>query len=229
MICNFRVNRSTIKQWLLLLAICWCAVPLAAEPGADWKLRRDRDSIQIYTSAVEGSRYDAVLSRSIVQDVRLSALVALLMDFAACPQWVDKCVESYVYKKISDTELLVYTHNNLPFPIKDRDVLSRVLWHQDPESFEVSMDSEATADILPREKGIVRLLEASVSWRFSPLPNGSVEVTNQAHINPGSRLPGWIVNMLLVDTPYETMKSFVAEVRKTKYRDAEVSFITEPD
>lgn len=203
-------------------------MPFAAEPGADWELRRDRESIQVYTSAVDGSRYDAVLSRTIIPDVRLSALVALLKDSEACPRWADKCVESYVHKKISDTELLVYTHNNLPFPIKDRDVLSRVTWYQDPKSFEIIMNSEATADILPGKKGKLRLLEANVSWRFSPLPNGSIEVINQAHINPGSRIPGWVTNRLLVDTPYETMKSFVAEVRKTKYRDAEVSFVTEP-
>ena len=213
---------------ILLLAVSWSVAPFAAEPGADWKLRRDRNSIQVYTSVVDGSRYDAVLSRTIVQDVRLSALVALLQDSEACPRWADKCAESYVYEETSDTELLVYTHNNLPFPIKDRDVLSRVTWQQDAESFEVTMNSEATADILPREKGKLRLLDANVSWRFSPLPNGSVEVINQAHINPGSRLPGWITNRLLVDTPYETMKSFVAEVRKTKYQDAEVNFVTEP-
>ncbi len=213
---------------ILLLAIGWSVAPFAAEPGSEWKLRRDRESIQIYTSSVEGSRYDAVLSRTIMQDIRLSALVALLRDSEACPRWADRCVESYVYEKITDTELLVYTHNNLPFPIKDRDVLSLVTWLQDPESLEVTMNSEATSDILPGKKGKLRLLEANVSWHFNPLPNGSVEVINQAHINPGSRLPGWVINMLLVDTPYQTMKSFVAEVRKTKYKDAEVSFIIEP-
>ncbi len=217
-----------MKQAILLLAICWCAAPFAAEPAEDWKLRRDRESIQVYTSAVEGSRYDAVLSRTIMHDVRLSALVGLLKDSEACPRWADKCAESYVYEKISDTELLVYTHNNLPFPIKDRDILSHVTWHQDPETLDVIMNSEATVDILPRKKGKLRLLSASVSWQFNPLPDGFVEVINQAHINPGSRLPGWITNRLLVDTPYETMKSFVAEVRKPKYRDADVSFINEP-
>ena len=169
-----------------------------------------------------------MLSRTIIQDVRLSALVALLKDSEACSRWADKCAESYVYEKISDTELLVYTHNNLPFPIKDRDVLSRVTWQQDTDSLAITMNSEATADILPRVKGKLRLLEANVSWQFSPLPNGSVEVINQAHINPGSRIPGWITNMLLIDTPYQTMKSFVAEVRKTKYQDAEIIFVTEP-
>lgn len=216
------------QRLVLLLATCWSVAPFAAEPGVEWELRRDRDSIQIYTSAVEGSRYDAVLSRTIVQDVRLSALVALLKDSEACARWADKCAESYVYEVISASELLVYTHNNLPFPIKDRDVLSRVKWLQDPDSLEVVMNSEATADILPRKKGKLRLLEANVSWQFSPLPNGAIEVINQAHINPGSSLPGWITNRLLVDTPYETMKSFVVEVRKTKYQNAEFDFITEP-
>ena len=37
--------------------------------------------------------------------------------------------------------------------------------------------------------------------------------------------PGWVTNMLLVDTPFETMKSFVAEIQKPRYRNALVSFI----
>jgi hypothetical protein len=60
------------------------------------------------------------------------------------------------------------------------------------------------------------------------LSDGRVEISNQAHVDPASPLPGWVTNMLLVDTPFVTMQGFVAEIKKPEYRDASLSFIMEP-
>jgi len=109
-------------------------------------LQRDRNGIQVYTRAVEGSPYNEVRAVTVMENLRLSALVALIEDDPACADWAD----------------------------------------------------------------------------------GKVEIQNQAHINPGSPLPGWITNMLLVDTLFLTMEAFVQEVMKPEYRDAQISFITEP-
>lgn len=214
----------------LLILCLGCAVSGSATADTEdaWKLRRDKAGIQVHTRKVEGSPYAAVKSTTILQGVRLASLVALLEDVEACPDWADKCAESYVHQRISDTESYIYTHNAMPFPIKDRDILAHVIWRQDPVTFEVVMNSEATTGILEKVKHRLRLTHAKASWRFRPLPSGDVEVITEAHIDPGSSLPGWITNMLLVDTPYQIMKSFAAEVVKAKYRDAAVSFIQEP-
>ncbi|MDG1024494.1 MAG: hypothetical protein P8N94_12385 [Gammaproteobacteria bacterium] len=63
------------------------------------------------------------------------------------------------------------------------------------------------------------------SWHFIPLADGAVSISNEAHIDPGSVLPGWLRNMLLVEAPFETMKAFVAEVKNLKYQDAQLSFV----
>lgn len=202
---------------------------LAENSDLQWELKKDREGIQVYTTKVGGSPYDAVLAKTKVTGTRLSSLVALLRDAEACADWADKCVESYVFKELDETEALVYTHNDLPFPVKDRDVLAHVFWQQDKDSLQVSMHSKATDGILAPVKGRLRLTEAESSWEFNPLPNGEIEILNQTHINPGSSLPGWVTNMLLVDTPFATIKAFVTAVKSEKYRDAQVSFVTEPE
>ncbi|MDA0688772.1 MAG: START domain-containing protein [Proteobacteria bacterium] len=211
---------------ILIAVLCLCGSQLSAQE--EWELKRDRDGIQVYTRSVSGSPYDEVRAEAVVQGVRLSALVALVMDAEACAEWADRCAESYVIDELSDTEVLVYTHNDLPFPVKDRDVVSLARWEQDPETFTVRMVSEAVAGHVEEKSGRQRLTEADVSWHFEPLADGSVRVINQAHINPGSSLPGWVTNMLLVDTPFETMKAFLEEVRAPHYARASISFVTEP-
>jgi len=225
---------STSKLFTTAL-LCGCSVlaSLYSPKGLhaaeeNWDLKRDRDGIQVYTSKVEGSKYDAVKTVAIIEDVRLASLAALISDAEACADWADRCAEAYVVEAISESEFYTYTHNDMPFPVKDRDVVAHVKWSQDAETLEVVMESTAVVGKVEEQRGRLRLREAIAHWRFLPLQNGSVEISNDAHINPGSNLPGWVTNMLLVDTPFVTMEAFIQEVRKPKYRDAEVSFIREP-
>jgi len=213
---------------VLLALVVSCGVTLTVNADSAWQLRKDKAGIQVYTKSVDGSPYDAVRAVTQADNIRLMSLVALLDDVAACQDWADQCVESTVRNRISDTEAYVYTHNDLPFPVKDRDVLAHVVWSQNSDDHEVVMSSQATTGLMDKVKGRLRLTEAKTSWRFKPLGSGQIEVSNKSHINPGSSLPGWITNMLLVDTPYETIKSFVEEAAKPKYQNAEVSFIVEP-
>ena len=214
--------RFVVITFLFVLPVIGVAAEL------EWELKRDRDGIQIFTRSVEGSPYDAVRSVTEIEGVRLSALVALIEDAEACADWADRCAESYLVEQLSETESLVYTHNDMPFPVKDRDVLAHVVWQQEPDSLTVSMQSTATVGRMEEVSGRLRLTEANASWVFEPLQNGKVRITNEAHIDPGSALPGWVTNMLLVDTPFETLKAFVAEVRSSKYSNAEIGFVQEP-
>ncbi len=199
----------------------------AAEEQA-WELRRDRDGIQVHTRAVAGSPYDEVRTTTRLEGVRISSLVALIEDAQACADWADRCAGSYLFERLSETESLVYTHNDMPFPVKDRDVLAHVIWTQDADTLAAQMNSTAVIGRLDEVRGRLRLTQAKARWSFVPQADGSVLVSNEAHINPGSALPGWITNILLVDAPFETMKSFVREVRKPKYAQAQLSFIQEP-
>lgn len=210
---------------LLLMTICFSQLVVAQE---QWELRKDEDGIQVYTRKVDGSPYDAVRATTVVENTRLSAMVALVEDTDACADWVDRCVESYLHERISQTEAHIYTHSNLPFPVKDRDMVAIMKWTQDSSTLEVIMESEATTGVMDEVRGRVRLIDGEVSWHFKPLGSGRVEVTNHAHIDPNGPLPGWLVNLLLVDTPFETLKSFIAEIAKPKYNNANIAFIQEP-
>lgn len=198
----------------------------AAEEKRD--LGKDRDSIQVYSRAVEGSAYAQVKTTTVLESVILASLVSLIEDVETCTIWADKCAESNVFERINETEAYVYTHNGIPFPVKDRDVLAHVQWEQDSGSLQATMNGVAMSGMLDEVRGRLRLTQATARWTFLPLESGTVEISNTAHINPGSNLPGLVTNMLLVDTPFETMKAFVAEIAKPKYQNAPVGFIREP-
>lgn len=211
---------------LLVLGVMVTSSLLASD--FEWQLKRDLDGIQIYTRKVEGSAFRAVRGVTILEDTRLSSLVALILDADACPRWGDRCAKSSVFEQQTDIAALVYTLNDMPWPVADRDVLAQVNWSQDPGTLALRMKSSATVDILDARKGVVRLTKADASWFFTPVGNGNVEVVTEAHLNPGGPLPGWVTNMLLIDAPFKTLVNMREVVVDEKYKVAEVGFVREP-
>ncbi len=175
---------------------------------SEWQLRRDRDDIQVYRGDVRDSSYDAVRAVTTIENTSVEALAAFLTQSESCPEWSRSCKESYIIEQQSPTEALVYSHNNLPFPFKDRDVVSQVEWQQDESGDTISLISHAVVGVVEEYSDRVRLTHAEVNWRFTTLDNGRVRIENTAHINPGNSLPSWLTNMLLIDTPYQSLKVF---------------------
>ena len=75
---------------------------------------------------------------------RRSSLGGLIEGASACADWADRGAESYLLERLSDSESLVYTHNDLPFPVKGQDVLAQVKWTEDSATFEGMMNRGAT-------------------------------------------------------------------------------------
>jgi len=193
-----------------------------------WQLERDKQGVQIYTRSVKGSPYDEIKGVTLVT-AKLSSLVALIRDTEACSDWADLCKESKLHESISATEHYIYTLNDLPWPVANRDVLAHVIWRQNPEDLQVTMQSQATTGLLEKNKGTVRLTQAKASWIFKPLGDGKIEVTTMAHVNPGGPLPGWMTNLFLIDSPFNTLVKLKKAVNQPKYEQASVAFIRDPE
>ena len=159
-------------RFFVLLLLGSTSIGLLSAEDEAWKLRRDREGIQVYTRSVAGSPFDAVRATAVVETVRLTSLVALIQDAEACPEWADRCAESYLIEQLSENESLIYTHSDMPFPVKDRDVVVHVSWSQDPVTLEVMMNSVAITGRIDEVRGRLRLTDARAIWRFTPLPSG---------------------------------------------------------
>lgn len=217
---------------LLLIQLFFVAPQLAQAQISgvdyDWKVKRNKDNIQIATSKVTGSPYKAVRGEMTIKG-SVAELVALVDDLPNCDRWADLCKYSEVVKKLSATERYVYIYNRVPFPIKDRDVVARIRWSKSSESGKVTMHSVATegelsANLKPLNRRAVRIKQAVSQWHFTPLDGGFVKVENFAHINPNGPTPAWLTNMLLVNSPFKTMRSMRAIIEAGDYAGAELMF-----
>jgi len=221
--------RRTYKFYLVCLMVFCTSSVARAQPldfNFDWKLKRDRDGIQVYLSRVKGSKFKAIRSTMDVK-AQTNSLVALVMDLPNCSNWAAMCKEAYIQQRLSLTESYVYTRNDIPFPVRDRDVVALVKWSQDRISGKVSMVSRATKGKFPKKKGIIRIEDAVSEWHFTPLKDGLVRVESFAHIDPNGVTPAWLTNMLMVDSPYKTMKNMRNILREGDYKDAQIAFLSD--
>ena len=211
-----RANRCRAATALWLLCSCSLAAAAAA-PAAEeaaWRLEREADGIRVWTRPVADSRHRAIRARMIVA-APLEKIVGILRDTDACRDWARYCAEARVHERLGEAEAYVYTLNDMPWPLADRDVVSRVRWHEEPETGVVHMDAEATEGVVERTPGRVRLTDASSHWTLRPRPDGRLEVTTEAHIEPAGPVPAWITNRLLVDAPFRTMQQLRALAGET--------------
>jgi hypothetical protein len=217
-----------IIQCAVTVLVCCSFTSLAfAAEQLDWREARQDDSITISVSDVEGSKHQAVRAEMTIK-ASLNALVGLISDTSACPELAALCQRATVHERISETELYVYSFNDIPWPVSDRDALAHVTWQQDPNDLTVTMMAMPTDGILAETKKAVRIIDGVTSWTFKPLGNGQVSVTSQAHIDPRGPIPAWLTNRLLIDAPFDTMLSLRKIIESGRYADQHFDFIREP-
>ena len=154
---------------------------------------------------------------------RAESVAALIMDLDNCTQWAPLCKEAYVQERISQSENYVYSRNNIPFPGVDRDAVTHVLWSRDSDGA-IIMKSYAVDGRVPKVKGVIRIKHAVAKWRLTSQDGGMLLIESFAHVNPASSMPKWLLNRLLLGSPFKTMKNIRKRMSEGLYKDAVLSF-----
>ncbi len=193
-----------------------------------WQLKKFGNGISIYTRTTENSKYKEL--KSVFQiKTSLSSIIALLNDFESYPQWVYRCEKSKAIKKDSDKHLIRYQSIMAPWPVDNRDMVLDVNSYQDEKTKIVYQKVICLPDYISPVAGHVRIREFRAQWTLKPLKNGMVEVEYELLVNPGGNIPAWIVNMAVVDGPFETSVNMKEWLMKDKYQKTVYSFITNPE
>jgi hypothetical protein len=207
-----------------LLALCLFAAP--AHAATDWQLaREDRDrNIQVFVRGEPGQPYHAVYALTRLQ-VPASAVLAVLQDVPAAPEWVVRVSESRLLRREGD-QRWVYSNYQLPYPFLARDaVLHSVIRHG--AGGVVSMDTVAVPDMVPLRARHVRLTGFHSLWTITPEANGWVKVELWGEGNPGGYIPSWLFNYSLPDEPVQTLRNLRRMALRPKYQP-DVPALPEP-
>ena len=194
--------------------------------NSDWVLEKEEEDIQlkIYTREIPGSSLKE-FKGVMFTETTLTALAALLLDNNAAPKWMHQCEKFEIVEQIDPLNAVIYFVNGAPWPVSDRDAVISSSMSQDPKTFALRIDVDAITDRLPKNDDYVRIPRMTGFWAFSPLADGKIEITYQAHVEPGGSLPAWLANSVVVDTPYHTMSNMLDMLKLEKYQQADIPFV----
>jgi hypothetical protein len=193
--------------------------------SGQWELVKDEDGIKVFLKTVAGSKIKAFKAVTRINS-SLDSILAVLYDTDACPKWVHNCRQGTTLRNLGFYEAYIYQVINFPFPVKDRDLILHTEMTQDPETKDVTINLHSVPDYIADTKNL-RIKKSTGYYFLEPSSDGTVEVTWQLYTDPGGGVPKWIVNSLLVDTPFKTFENLKKIVYEKKYQNAKLEYSSE--
>jgi START domain len=202
-----------------------CSIVTMGSAKAQWELVKDENGIKVFLRTVPGSKIKEFKGVTNINS-SLDSIVAVLDDTEACPKWVHNCKDPVKLSEISFNEGYVYQVIDFPFPVKDRDLILHSVMTQNADTKQVTIRLVAVPDYISETKNL-RIKRSDGFYLLKPLPDGSIEVAWQHHTEPGGGIPKWLVNSLLVDTPFKTLRNLRQIVKEEKYQRARLTYSSE--
>jgi hypothetical protein len=181
-------------------------------------LRKDKDSIRVYTCDNDNSRFKTIRA-TVTMNATLSQVASVIMDVEKYDAWQFNTIHSKLLDNPSTVDVTFYSEVKAPWPIANRDLIIRIQLSQDKKTKVVSLTCNSLPKYLPEKSKIVRVPFSKASWTLTPLASNQVKIDYSIEINPGGAVPPWMVNLVCAQAPYESFRNFKSRLASKKYND----------
>lgn len=217
-------------MYMKKLIIIFCLAMLASLAGKgqeDWKLKVNKEGIEIYTKpSLLNAKLKAIRVRCVLP-ATLTQLVYVVLDVNTGAEWVYSTKSSTLLRQVSPAEVYYYSEVTLPWPCSNRDFVAHLTARQDPRTKVVTIDGPTIDGMVPEKENIVRVSKSSGKWVITPLANRSVRIDYTLETDPGGSLPAWLVNLFVTKGPLETFRKLKEHIEKPAYRNVKLPFIVD--
>ncbi len=208
-----------------LISISFFLFSLSLSGQDGWEMVKQKEDMTVYIRQPEGSAFKEVKIDGQIK-CTLSEIVKAIEDVEAQSDWVESTIEAKILERKSSGTFVFYQGTDMPYPVKDRDVVMQYTRTQDPQSKEVQIDFVNVEGYKEKSSKYVRIPELHSSYKFIPEEDGNISVNYKLKIDVGGTMPKWVVNMAITKGPIDTMEALFEAIRKGKYTDAVIEGVT---
>ena len=179
----------------------------------EWELKKEKNNIKVFIRYSEGSNVKEI---RVITSVKASVeeLVETVYDIDSYPEWVSNLETAKILETVSEREIYYYYQADVPWPFSNRDDVMRFVMEENSDNEGVTIIISGHPDYIPEKDKIVRLTLNKGHWRFTPLLNGETEIDYIFFTNEGKGYPNWIINMFVVDGPFDMVSKLKEYVIK---------------
>ena len=190
-----------------------------------WVLKKEANGIQVFLRNTPGSALKSF--KGVINiPARLSTLVAVIEDTKVYPQLLQKCKSARDIKIIGNNQSYKHIITDMPWPVKDRDMIVHSVMQQNKQSKQVEIKMKAAPKMLPLTAGKVRITTMAGRWLLIPEKNGT-KVIYEMNVDPAGNLPKWLVNTIPIDMPLNTLNNLRVLVKRPVYKQVKHAFIVD--
>lgn len=199
--------KKTILFSLLLLGF----LPIKAQDK--WELKKNENGIEVYTkkSPIGNLKELRVICEL---DATKEQLISTLQDIPNYNEWVFSNKKSVILKAINPQKIIYYTESNLPWPIKDRDLVVELDINDTTKI--LNIQAKSLPDYLPKSSKFIRVPYSLAVWKVTQAPNNKLKVDYTFSVDPGGSIPVWLVNATLAIGPYNSFAK-LRDLLRMKY------------
>lgn len=186
-----------------------------ALPGIaqEWELDKQRDGVSVFSRHLTNN----LLQIKALTTVKAGheAFIRLLDDTEHCAKWIANCKKIEVVAAPDQANRLVHTFFSAPWPIHDRDMVTRYIITQHQSFLEIQVRD--AGQTFPIEPDHVRMTDVSGQWRLEEMPDDTMTVSYIGSGSPGGKIPDWLAKGALLDSIFETFKKLKTVIRDPQY------------
>ncbi len=184
-------------------------------PADDWKLKKEKSGIAVYTRSIEGSDFDEFKAETVIENANIYDVLNVLMDVENYVNLYPDCYNPEILEQKGKWNNIHYIVSKAPFPVKDRDGVNEITTTFDEKGNSARVTIKPLPDYIPEKKGIVRIQKGAGFWQLTE-ENSNVTIVYQYHGDPAGDIPAWLANSFVVTHPYKTMINMRNMIKSNK-------------
>lgn len=181
----------------------------------DCKLKKDQDSIKVYTCHTDTSRFKSIIAEFTLR-ATLDQLARFVLEIPHYTSWQFNTIESKTIRKISASEQIYHTVIEAPWPVTNRDMVVHIKIKHDQDSHSMIITTESEAGIFREVDGYVRVPSSRGKWVVTQKNKNQLQINYTMQIDPGGSVPVWLVNWVCAQAPYQSFKNLKTILEKRK-------------
>lgn len=180
-----------------------------------WELTLDKEGIKVYTRKTDSV---AVKEYKVTMKVKapIDTVLKKVLDIKNLKYWSYRIAESELVKKINDSTWIFYIHNDIEWPVKDRDHVSKVQLLKRNEDYTILLTPYN--NFVREKKDVVRLTKFRGVWTLKKLDSNHTQVTQQLYGDLDSNIPSFLINLMLTKAPFRTFKNMRAQLEAKAFK-----------
>ncbi len=195
----------------------------------DWRLKKEKDGIQIYTRWIEAEGERKARQMHAVMELKasLNAAVISITDDSQVKSWLNRAKKYYHFDQQDNFHWYAYTQFSIPWPLDNQDLITFNSLEQDQKTKKIHVSLEGKPDYKDEEKGVQRIPHFDGSWEFTPLADGNIQIDYYIFTKTKPVLPRWIIDPIVEYGLWSTFSEMQKVILANEENKLKLSFISE--